>query len=93
MKNIKCFLSDNFPYLVVNFSIYLNRRVFVMFHRSRTMWKCAFEACVDSEDADQRVHRVFVVCLENRWDLWNILMKSKGPADTAWMLKLTRRHR
>ena len=30
MKNIRIFLSENFPFLVVKFSIYLNRRVFVM---------------------------------------------------------------
>ena len=32
MKNIRVFLSENFPSLVVKFSIYLNRRVFVMFY-------------------------------------------------------------
>ena len=30
MKNIKFFLSENFQILEVNFSRYLNRRVFVM---------------------------------------------------------------
>ena len=30
MKNIRTFLSENFPFLVVKFSIYLNRRVFIM---------------------------------------------------------------
>ena len=30
MKNIRVFLSENFHFLVVNFSVYLNRRVFVM---------------------------------------------------------------
>ena len=30
MKNIRIFLSENFPFLVVKCSIYLNRRVFVM---------------------------------------------------------------
>ena len=30
MKNIRIFLSENFPFLVVKFSIYLNRHVFVM---------------------------------------------------------------
>ena len=29
-KNIRIFLSENFPFLVVKFSIYLNRRVFVI---------------------------------------------------------------
>ena len=30
MKNIRVFLSENVHFLVVKFSIYLNRRVFVM---------------------------------------------------------------
>ena len=30
MKNIRFFLSENFPVLGVKFSVYLNRRVFVM---------------------------------------------------------------
>ena len=31
MKNIRVFLSENFQFLEVKFSIYLNRRVFVMY--------------------------------------------------------------
>ena len=30
MKNIRLSLSENFPFLAVMFSVYLNRRVFVM---------------------------------------------------------------
>ena len=30
MKNIRVFLSENFQFVEKNFSIYLNRRVFVM---------------------------------------------------------------
>ena len=30
MKNIRIFLSENFYFLVVKFSVYLNRHVFVM---------------------------------------------------------------
>ena len=30
MKNIRIFISENFHFLVVKFSVYLNRRVFVM---------------------------------------------------------------
>ena len=30
MKNIRVFLSEKFQFLEVKFSIYLNRRVFVM---------------------------------------------------------------
>ena len=32
MKNIKSFLSENFQFLEVKFSIYLNRHVFVIIH-------------------------------------------------------------
>ena len=31
MKNFRVFLSENFQFLEVKFSIYLNRRVFVMY--------------------------------------------------------------
>ena len=30
MKNVRVFLSENFQFLELKFSIYLNRRVFVM---------------------------------------------------------------
>ena len=30
MKNIRVFLSENFQFLEVKFSLYLNRRVFIM---------------------------------------------------------------
>ena len=30
MKNIRIFLSENFHFLVVKFSVYLNRSVFVL---------------------------------------------------------------
>ena len=30
MKNIRVFLSENYQFLEVKFSVYLNRRVFVM---------------------------------------------------------------
>ena len=30
MKKYQSFLSENFPFLVVKLSIYLNRRVFIM---------------------------------------------------------------
>ena len=44
MKTIRFFLSDNFHFLVVKFSVYLNRRVFVKVfehvkNRSTTRWK------------------------------------------------------
>ena len=39
MKNIGIFLSENFQFLVVKFSIYLNRRVFVM--KTTKLLECA----------------------------------------------------
>ena len=33
MKNIRFFLSESFYFLMVKFSVYLNRHVFVMFSR------------------------------------------------------------
>ena len=32
MESIRIFLSENFHFLVVKVSVYLNRRVFVMFN-------------------------------------------------------------
>ena len=31
MKNIRIFVSENFPFLLVNFLMYLNRHVFLLF--------------------------------------------------------------
>ena len=36
MKKYQSFLSENFQFLEVKFSIYLNRHVFVMYRPSRT---------------------------------------------------------
>ena len=36
MKNIRIFLFENFHFLVVKFSIYLNMRVFVMYDGKQT---------------------------------------------------------
>ena len=36
MKNIRVFLSENFQFLEVKFSVYLNRRVFVMCKSSKS---------------------------------------------------------
>ena len=36
MKNIRVFSSENFQILEVKFSIYLNRRVFVMHHTDKS---------------------------------------------------------
>ena len=46
MKNIRVFLSENFQFLEVKFSVYLNRRVFVMvcryFHCGEVYIFCLF---------------------------------------------------
>ena len=39
MKNVRVFLSENFQFLEVKFSIYLNRRVFVMIFCSTSKWR------------------------------------------------------
>ena len=38
-KNIRVFLSENFQFLEVNFSIYSNRRVFVMIKQDKIRTK------------------------------------------------------
>ena len=38
MKNVRVFLSENFQFLEVDFSIYFNRRVFVMYSSDCTVW-------------------------------------------------------
>ena len=48
MKNIRIFLAEKFPFWMVKFSVYLNRRVFVM------MFLQAIYA--DSEGPDQTAH-------------------------------------
>ena len=40
MKKISEFLSENFPFLVVKFSVYLNRLVFLMILRTQTVFNC-----------------------------------------------------
>ena len=46
MKNSRIFLSENFPFLIVKFSKYLNRRVFVMYESEFEGFKFAwFSGC------------------------------------------------
>ena len=44
MKNIRVFLSENFQFLEVRFSIYLNRHVFVMIHLKFTIFITRYSA-------------------------------------------------
>ena len=50
MKNIRVFLSENFQFLEVKFSIYLNGRVFVMDSRSMLLLLCpgSLFLCLDT---------------------------------------------
>ena len=52
-KNIS-FLSENFQFLAVKFSIYLNRRVFVMYEPGHSISDKI--SCAHSKDSDQHVH-------------------------------------
>ena len=65
MKNIRIFLSENFPFLVVTFSTYLNRRVFVMTFSLKIALSRAnesqrqnayFRTCMPSKNSDQPAH-------------------------------------
>ena len=55
-KNIRVFLSENFHFLVVNFSVILNRHVFVMvkaFNPLLSCWARIYPAFANSLDSDQ----------------------------------------
>ena len=49
MKNIKSFLSENFQFLEVKFSIYLNRRFFVMPRDSHKTLMCFIKQLKSSD--------------------------------------------
>ena len=51
-EKVSAFLSERFPFLVVKFSIYLNRHVFVMI--SSGMSKVIFKADAYREGPDQQ---------------------------------------
>ena len=76
MKNIRIFLSENFPFLVVKFSIYLNRRVFVMLRMQR------FFIWTTNSDQTARIHRliwVFSWRTCNKVRLLELLATQLGP--------------
>ena len=60
MKKYKSFLSENFHFLVVKFSVYLNRRVFVMF-QAFTFFVTAYLFLL------QTLH--MLIFLQKVWDL------------------------
>ena len=64
MENVRFFLSENFQFLVVKISIYLNRRVFVMPYPRRLRRSCA-----TNEDSDYPVHQCNLHCplIEESW--------------------------
>ena len=49
MKNVSVFLSENFQFLDVKISIYLNRRVFVMPTQSLLFHYCISDAASDQD--------------------------------------------
>ena len=53
MKNIRVFLTENFQFLEVKFSIYLNRRVFVMVRKFKVAkdvkFRPAENECTDAQ--------------------------------------------
>ena len=55
MKNIRIFLSENFPFLVVKFSIYLNRRVFVMKYSYRHAWANSVDSDYTPQNASDQI--------------------------------------
>ena len=58
MKNIRVFLSENFPFLEVKFSIYLNRHVFVMSsgQMMRKLGKKTLTPYANSDGPDEPAH-------------------------------------
>ena len=55
MKKYQIFLSENFQFLEVNFSTYLNRRVFVMIKRYDLLYfRQCFEKITDILSISQR---------------------------------------
>ena len=71
MKNVRIFLSENFPFPVVKFSIYLNRRVFVMtldeLHTVEPQRQITYLfICAPCEDSFQPAHsRSLIIHYEN----------------------------
>ena len=64
MKKYQNFLSENFHVLVVKFSVYLNRQVFVMMLFSihsfgKRAMKTLFRLCVISQNGGSDATRVF----------------------------------
>ena len=53
MKNIRIFLPKTFHFLVGKFSVYLNRRVFVMYRTESQRQNMYLQTCAPSEDSDQ----------------------------------------
>ena len=56
MKNIRIFLSDFFHFLVVKFSLYLNRHVFVMFANEPRHVKGAVKTYANTNGSGEHAH-------------------------------------
>ena len=61
MKRMLEFLSENFQFLVVKFSVYLNRRVFVM----KAKWYCGYIFMERGSVCGNKQEVTNVVSLEN----------------------------
>ena len=57
MKNISFFLSEKFQFLEVNFSIHLNRHVFVMAKLLLLVWAFAVSICHESMAFHMALHK------------------------------------
>ena len=66
-EKYQIFLSENFPFLVIKFSIYLNMCVFVILHvtsRYEQQCKKLFSLkCTPNVDSDQSVHLCSLISL------------------------------
>ena len=60
MKNICVFLSENFQFLEIKFSIYLNRRVFVMCFNNENYWTTSVDP-VQKVASDQVLHYLLLI--------------------------------
>ena len=78
MKNIRIFYLKNFSFLMVKFSIYLNRRIFVM--ETGFVDIRSGEEHLNSKHAKRHMIRDYIVCNDIQSTL--VISKSKGLPET-----------
>ena len=86
MKNIRIFLSENFQFLVVTFSVYLNRHVFVMVDSDKTVHPRSLIGvfsglCVVANDPN-----IFRPAAKTQISLRGCARRSDWPLDTCAVL-------